>query len=62
MQDGGGRGGGALSEHHEQEQGPLGAAHLCDQVGAARPRSAASRPARRAAPGRRGALGGDPGA
>lgn len=44
-QDGGGRGGGTLPEQHEQKQGPFGAAHLCDQVWAARLRSAASRPA-----------------
>lgn len=47
VQDGGGWGGGALPEQHEQEQGPLRAAHLCDQVGAAWPRSAAPRPALR---------------
>lgn len=49
VQDGGGRCEWALSKQHKQEQGPLGAAHLCDKVGSARPRSTASRPAR--APG-----------
>lgn len=60
MQDGGGRGGGALPEHHEQEQGPLGAAHLCHQVGAARtPAPQPPVPACRAALGAAWAPGGE---